>query len=78
MKLTKAQRLFMAAGRAENEMQYYKYLDSIVEEHICDGYSDEIKKLRTIRKKHIRAALEAWKQEEAATARRAVNEQQIY
>ena len=59
MKLTKAQRLFVAVGRADNEMQYYKYLDSVVEPHICDGYGEEIKKLRARRKRLIREALEA-------------------
>ena len=75
MKLTKAQRLFMKAGEAQNKINFWKWADTGGDD--CE-YEGEISRCRKLRKKLIRAALEAWQQEEASTARRAVNEQQIY
>ena len=74
MKLAKAQRLFVAVGRADNEMQYYKYLDSVVEPHICDGYGEEIKKFRSRRKKLLREALKAARSENTEHYMNGINE----
>ena len=77
MKLTRAQRLFIAAGQVQNELLlqkcYYAPWDDDKEES-----GKHIKEYKARRKRLIRAALEAWQQEEAITARRAIKEQQIY
>lgn len=77
MKLTRAQRLFIAAGEIQNELRlqkcYFAPWDDDKEES-----GKAIKQYKARRKRLIRAALEAWQQEEAATAHRAIIEQCIY
>lgn len=65
MKLTKAQRLFVAVGQVQNELMlqkaYYAPWDDDKEES-----GKTIKAYKARRKKLIREALEAWKAEEIA------------
>lgn len=76
MKLTKSQRLFMAAGQVQNELMlqkaYYAPWDDGREESV-----KHIKDYKARRKRLIREALEAWQQEQDATVLRALNEQLI-
>lgn len=82
MKLTKAQRLFVAIGHLDKELVKYALW-----EKRCSESRGKIKpshcrarlmQVKARRKRLIRAALEAWQQEEAATAQRAIKEQCIY
>lgn len=63
MKLTKAQRLFIAAGQAQNELMlrkaYYAPWDDGREES-----GKHIKEYKARRKQLIREALEAWESEQ--------------
>ncbi len=69
MKLTKAQRLFMAAGIADHRMRRYeKAFRQFCKEakdnpHCWAGTTRKIKNIRRQRKILIRAALEAWQKE---------------
>jgi hypothetical protein len=76
MKLTKSQRLFMAAGQVQNELMlqkaYYAPWDDGREES-----GKYIKEYKALRKRLIREALEAWQQEQDSTGLRALNEQLI-
>lgn len=58
MKLTKAQRLFIKAGEAQADEKLYKWYHESDED-----YSKEISKAKRKRKKLIREALEAWRDE---------------
>ncbi len=63
MKLTRAQRLFIAAGQVQNELMLQKYSFAPWD----DGKEESgkhIKEYKARRKRLIRAALEAWQQEQ--------------
>ena len=84
MKLTKAQRLFVAIGHVDGKIRRIadSFLDPYGRERphphpVWDAKRTWLKVLRARRKKLIREALEAWAVEEAATTRRAINEQLI-
>lgn len=83
MKLSKAQRLFMKAGAADRKLRACeKALKQFCEDiknnpHAWSGITRKNKQLRARRKKLIRAALEAWQQEQDSTVLRALNEQLI-
>lgn len=65
MKLTKAQRLFIKAGEAQAEIDYWKWVDQGI--YLSDDTPDcniRIAKLKKRRKKLIREALEAWREED--------------
>lgn len=74
MKLTKAQRLFVAIGRLNSriasESDFLQLLSMRVDEEEEPEANREhklrLKLLRALRKRLIRAALEAWEAEEAA------------
>lgn len=78
MKLTKAQRLFIKAGEAQAEIDYWKWVDQgIYQSDDIPDCSFHIASLKKRRKKLIREALEAWQQKQDATVLRALNEQLI-
>ena len=68
MKLTKAQRLFIKAGEAQACMEYYKWREnqSLFDDEEDDGVIlvTDIAKYRKLRKKLIREALEAWREQD--------------
>lgn len=64
MKLTKAQRLFIKAGEAQAEIDYWKWVDQgIYQSDDTPDCGVHIASLKKLRKKLIREALEAWKAE---------------
>lgn len=74
MKLTKAQRLFVAIGHMDEKINrvavsFYDPYGRRVRPHphpVWDAKREWLKELRARRKKLIREALEAWETEEAA------------
>jgi hypothetical protein len=65
MKLTKAQRLFIKAGEAQAEMDYWKWVDQgIYQSDDTPDCSVHIAERKKLRKQLIREALEAWREQE--------------
>lgn len=84
MKLTKAQRLFVAIGHVDGKIRRIadSFLDPYGRERphphpVWDAKRTQLKELRALRKRLIREALEAWQQEQDSTVLRALNEQLI-
>lgn len=65
MKLTKAQRLFVAVGQVQNELMLQKAYHAPWDEDREES-GKAIKEYKALRKRLIREALEEWETEEAA------------
>lgn len=76
MKLTKAQRLFVAVGQVQNELMLQKAYHAPWDEDKEES-GKYIKEYKARRKRLIRKALEAWQQAQDSTVLRALNEQLI-
>lgn len=76
MKLSKAQRLFMKAGIVDYRLRAYTadFRTLRVNSHAYALTVQEARILRRERKRAIRAALEAWQEEEDSVVLRALND----
>lgn len=75
MKLTKAQRLFIKAGEAQAEIDYWKWVDQgIYRSDDIPDCSFRIAKIKKLRKKLIREALEAARSENTEHYMNGINE----
>lgn len=81
MKLTRAQRLFVAIGHVDKELIRYaewEKRNSSSRGKIRPSHCRaRLMQVRALRKKLIRAALEAWQEEEGSAVLRALNENLI-